>query len=103
MPEIEGPTTVIGNPVEPLRVAALTIATVSFALSLTTTALTTTLAAITISSRPVMRNGRDARACPRHMRAPARPPALRTHSTHPACAPRHFLALTLGDHKLIFR
>ena len=50
---------------------------------------TTTLAAITISSRPVMRNGRDARACPRHMRAPARSPALCTHSTPPALPGPH--------------
>eukprot|EP00964_Phaeocystis_antarctica_P082809 scaffold52009_cov84-Phaeocystis_antarctica.AAC.1 len=28
------------------------------------------------ASRPVMRNGRDARACPRHMRPPTRSPAL---------------------------
>jgi len=72
--------------------------------SLTTAALTTTLAAIAIPTRPEMRNGRDARACPRHMRARARPPALRTHSTHPACAPRHFLALTLHNtHPLLPR
>eukprot|EP00964_Phaeocystis_antarctica_P108497 scaffold73071_cov105-Phaeocystis_antarctica.AAC.1 len=51
-----------------------------------------------ISSRPVMRNGRDARACPRHMRAPARSPALCTHSTPPP----HFLVLTLHNTHPLF-
>ena len=56
---------------------------------------TTTLAAITISSRPVMRNGRDARACPRHMRAPTRSPALCTHSTPRTSWPSPSTTLTL--------